>query len=223
MKKMGKSKQAGFSMLEMLVVIGMSIIITAIAIPRYFIIAASLRASGDLRSISGLLAQAKIRSAADFTHARVYADLSGNTYQLQIWDKAANAGAGCWVADSDTQTDPLKTCLTFGGGHPSGSVFTLAQGDSFGFNGLATGPTPGQPTPSQAATCLDSSGAAVTGSTACIVFNSRGRPIDAAGSPLPTGAFYLTNGAVVDATTISATGSIQSWSSPANSANWYSQ
>jgi prepilin-type N-terminal cleavage/methylation domain-containing protein len=223
MKKIGKSKQAGFTMLEMLVVIGMSVIITAIAIPRYLIIAASLRASGDLRSVSGLLAQAKIRAAADFTHARVYADLSGNTYQLQVWDKAGNAGAGCWVADSDTKADSLKTCLTFGGGHPSGSLFTLAQGDSFGFNGLATGPTPGQPTPSQATGCLDSGGAGVGGNTACIIFNSRGRPIDAGGGPIPTGAFYLTNGAVVDGVTISATGSIQSWSSPANSANWYSQ
>ena len=219
MKKIGKSKQAGFTMLEMLVVIGMSVIITAIAIPRYLIIAASLRASGDLRSISGLLAQAKIRAAADFTHARVYADLSGNAYQLQIWNKAGNGGVGCWVADADN----TQTCLTYSGGHPSGSVFPLAQGDTFGFNGLATGPTPGQPTPSQAATCLDNSGVAVGGSTACIVFNSRGRPIDAGGGPISTGAFYLTNGAVVDATTISATGSIQSWSSPANSANWYSQ
>lgn len=220
MKKTGKSKQAGFSALEMLVVIGMSIIITAIAIPRYFTIVASMRASGDLRSISGLLAQAKIRAAGGFTHARVYADLGGNTYQLEVWNKAGNGGVGCWVADSDR----TNTCLTFGAGHPSGSVFPLAQGDTFGFNGLATGPTPGQPTPSQAAGCLDNAGVAVGGNTACIVFNSRGIPIDAATlAPIPTGAFYLTNGAVVDAITISATGSIQSWSSPANSANWYSQ
>jgi prepilin-type N-terminal cleavage/methylation domain-containing protein len=219
MKKIGTSKQAGFSMLEMLVVIGMSVIITAIAIPRYLIIAASLRASGDLRSVSGLLAQAKIRAAADFTHARVYVNLTGNTYQLQVWNKAGNAGAGCWVADADL----TNTCLTYGGGQPSGSLFVLQQGDTFGFNGLTAGPTPGQPTPSQAAGCLDNAGGPVGGNTACIVFNSRGLPISAAGAPIPTGAFYLTNGSVVDAVTISATGSIQSWSSPANSANWYSQ
>jgi len=220
MKKTGKSKQAGFTMLEMLVVIGMSVIITAIAIPRYLTIAASLRASGDMRSLSGLLAQAKMRAAGDFTHARVYVNLTGNTYQLQAWNKTANAGAGCWVADADR----TNTCLTFGGGQPSGPLFVLQQGDTFGFNGLATGPTPGQPTPSQAAGCLDSAGAAVGGNTACIVFNSRGIPINATTlAPIPTGAFYLTNGSVVDAVTISATGSIQSWSSPASSANWYSQ
>jgi prepilin-type N-terminal cleavage/methylation domain-containing protein len=220
MKKIGKSKQAGFSLLEMLVVIGMSVIITAMAVPSYLNVAASLRASGDLRSLTGLLAQAKMRAAGDFTHARVYADLTSNGYQLQVWYKAGNAGAGCWIADAD----PTKTCLTYSGGHPSGSVFPLAQGDTFGFNGLATGPTPGQPTPSPAATCLDNSGAAVSGSTACIVFNSRGIPVNATTlAPIPTGAFYLTNGSVVDAVTISATGSIQSWSSPANSANWYSQ
>jgi type II secretory pathway pseudopilin PulG len=221
MKKTVKNKQSGFSTLEMLIVVAMSVIITAIAVPSYFSTAAYLRVSGDLRSLGGLLSQAKMRAASGFTHARVYADLSlsGNAYQLQIWYKAGNGGAGCWVADADS----TNTCLTFGAGHPSGSVFPLAQGDTFGFGGLATGPTPGQPTPSQAAGCLDSGGASVGGNTACIVFNSRGVPINAALAPISTGAFYLTNGTVVDAVTISATGSIQSWSSPAGSASWYAQ
>jgi type II secretory pathway pseudopilin PulG len=219
MKKTGKNKrQAGFSILELLIVIGMSITITAIAIPRYFTITAYLRASGDLRSLGGLLAQAKMRAASGFTHARVYADLTNNVYQLQVWNKTANAGAGCWVADADS----TNTCLTYGGGQPSGSVFPLAQGDTFGFNGLATGPTPGQAAIAQAAGCLNNANAAVGGNTACIVFNSRGVPIDATTlAPIATGAFYLTNGVVVDGVTISATGSIQSWSSPKSSASWH--
>jgi type II secretory pathway pseudopilin PulG len=220
MKRTAQNKrQAGFSTLEMLIVVAMSIVLTAITIPSYNTISRSLRVAGDLRSLNGLLAQAKMRAAADFTHARVYADLSGNAYQLQVWYKAGNGGSGCWVADADAS----KTCLTYPSGHPSGSVFNLAQGDTFGFGNLGAGPTPGQPQPKQAAACLDNFNSTLGSSTACVVFNSRGIPIDATGAPLATGAFYLTNGTVVDSVTVSATGSIQAWSSSTTSANWRAQ
>jgi prepilin-type N-terminal cleavage/methylation domain-containing protein len=221
---MNNKRQAGFSILELLVVVAMSLIITAIAVPSYRSTVAYLRAAGDVRALNGLTAQAKMRAAAAFTHARVYADLARNAYQLQVWDKAGNSGNGCWVEDSDpNKLDANKTCLTFSGGAPSGTVFNLSQGVAFGFGNLGTGPTPGQPTPTQAAACLGSTNAAVGGSTACIVFNSRGIPIDSGNSPIATGALYLTNGAVVNGVTVSATGSIQAWSTPATSANWHAQ
>src|SRR4029077_2002460 len=128
-------------------------------------------------------ALAKMRAAASFTHARVFASLAGGTFQLEVWDKTGNGGGGCWYADVDS----TKTCLTYSAGQPSGPVFTLAQGDSFGFAALTGGPTPGQTTISQAAACLDNSGASLGGNTACIVFNSRGIPINATGAPLATG------------------------------------
>jgi type II secretory pathway pseudopilin PulG len=212
-------RQAGFSTLELLVVITMSVIITAIAVPGYVKAAAYLRAAGDLRSINGLTALAKMRAASDFTHARVFADLNGGTYQLEVWDKTGNGGAGCWFAD----LDPNRACLTYANGRPSGPVNTLAQGDTFGFGTLGTGPTPGQPAPAQAAACLDNSNAVLGGASACIVFNSRGIPVDKNGSPIATGAFYVTNGNVVNAVTVSATGSIQSWTSSAAQAYWYGQ
>lgn len=213
-------RQAGFSTLELLIVVGVSLIIAAMAAPRFITIASNLRASGDLRALSALLAQAKMRAASDFTHARVYADLTNNVYQLQIWNKVANGGAGCWIADAD----PTNTCLTYQGGRPSGSSFVLAQGDTFGFGTLAAGPTPGQATIAQAPVCRDNANAAVGGNTGCILFNSRGVPIDAVTmAPIATDALYLTNGSVVDGVTISATGSVQSWVSPVKNASWYAQ
>lgn len=213
-------RHAGFSTLEMLIVVAMSIIITAIAIPRVATIAASVRISGDLRSLDGLTAQAKMRAASDFTRSRVYVDLTGNTYQLEVWNKAGNGGLGCWVADAD----PTNTCLTYGNGTPSGSSFALSQGVRFGFGGLTAGPTPGQAAIAQAGACLDNTGGAVGGNTACIVFNSRGVPISPATlAPIATGAFYVTNGTVVDGVTVSATGSIQAWASPPSTATWYAQ
>jgi Tfp pilus assembly protein FimT len=224
MKKIANNKrQAGFSTMELLVVIAMSVVITALAVPTYLNTAAYLRAAGDLRSLNGITAQAKMRAAADFTHARVYANLSGNAYQLQVWDKAANSGSGCWVEDTDPKADANKTCLTFVGGAPSGTVIALSQGVTFGFGGLTQGPTAGQTTVAQAVTCRDNANTAVGGSTACIVFNSRGIPIDNSNSPIPSGALYVTNGTVVNGVTVSATGSIQAWTSPATSANWSGQ
>jgi Tfp pilus assembly protein FimT len=195
-------------MIELLLVVSISIILVAFAAPKYLTIRNALRISGDIRSIAELTSQAKLRAASDFTHARVYADLNGNTFQLQVWNKANS----CWVAD----TDPTNTCLTHSSSAPSGTVINVSQGDSFGFGTLTAGPTPGQTTIAQAAQCLDNSGNAI-GNTACIVFNSRGIPIDPTNfAPIATGAFYLTNGTVVDGVTVSATASIQTWSASAN-------
>src|SRR5258708_21635861 len=109
-----------------------------------------------------------------------------STEPLQVWYKAGNAGAGCWVADSD----PGNNCLTYTSGHPSGTVFNLSQGVTFGFGTLATGPTPGQPTPTQAAACLDNSNSSLVSTTPFIVFNSPGIPTVNINSPISTGPFY---------------------------------
>jgi prepilin-type N-terminal cleavage/methylation domain-containing protein len=213
-----KSQQCGFSVVELLIVVAISLILAGIAIPNYLTVSASLRAAGDLRNLTGVTAQAKMRAAADFTRARVYANLNGGTFQLQIWKKA---GSGCWVAEADT----TNTCLTYTSGAPSGPVVKLAQGDTFGYGTLTAGPTPGQTTIGQAANCLDNSASTIS-NTACIVFNSRGIPINASTlAPIATGALYLTNGTVVDGLTISATGSIQNWSKnlTASTSNWNGQ
>jgi prepilin-type N-terminal cleavage/methylation domain-containing protein len=212
-----KRIERGFTLTEVMIVVGIVVVIAAFAIPKYLTIRNSLRIAGDIRSIAGLTAQAKLRAASDFTHARVYADLNGNNFQLQVWSKAGT----CWVADSD----PTNTCLTYSSGTPSGAVSSLAQGDSFGFGALTAGPTPGQTTIGQAAQCLDNSGTAI-GNTACIVFNSRGIPINASTlAPVATGALYLTNGTVVDGVTVPATGSLQTWSASADpsQSNWSAQ
>ena len=209
--KFDRRFERGFTVAELIIVMFVSIILSVIAVPNFLRIRDSLRASGDIRNIADLTGQAKLRAASNFTHARVYADLNGNTLQLQVWYKPGNAGSGCWVSDVDS----TNTCLTYNGSAPSGAVINLSQGDTLGYGSLTTGPTAGQTTIGQAAKCLDNFGSAIN-NTACIVFNSRGIPIDGSTfSPLATDAFYLTNGTVVDGVTVSATGSIQSWSASA--------
>jgi prepilin-type N-terminal cleavage/methylation domain-containing protein len=213
--------ERGFTLVEMMLVVIVSIILVAFTAPSYLTIRNSLRASGDLRSIADFTGQAKLRAASDFTHARVYANLSGNTFELQNWYKAGNSGSGCWVEDSD----PTNTCITYSGSAPSGAVVNLSGGDTFGYGALTAGPTAGQTTIGQAGQCLDNSGTAIS-NTACIVFNSRGIPINGSTlAPVATDALYLTNGTVVDGITISATGSLQTWSASANvsASTWSSQ
>lgn len=207
-----KHFERGFTVLELMIVMFVSVVLSVIAVPNFLRIRNALRASGDIRNIADLTGQAKLRAASNFTHARVYADLNGNTFQLQVWYKPGNSGGGCWVSD----VDYTNTCLTYNGSGPSGAVINLSQGDTFGHGSLTTGPTAGQTTIAQSAQCLDNSGSAISNS-ACIVFNSRGIPIDGTTfSPLATDALYLTNGTVVDGVTVSATGSIQSWSASAS-------
>lgn len=251
MKTVMKEKhQKGFSTLEMLIVVGVSVIVSAIAIPEYLAATKYLRIAGDLRDVNGVTAQAKMRAAAGFTHARIYADLKNNTFQLQVWAKNGGSappsgplgapnlfvtlpgnspfgggGTGCWVDDQD----PAQNCITYSGSAASGpSVTSLGQGDAYGFGALTTGPTPGQATIQQAANCYQGGanapdgGSAVSG-TACIEFNSRGIPVDSNGAPLANGALYITNGNIIEGVTASATGSIQTWQCPHGQTTWMGQ
>jgi Tfp pilus assembly protein FimT len=205
-KMLKKKRQAGFTTLELLVVIAMSVIITAIAIPSYLNVAASLRVAGDLRDLNGAVSQAKMRAASDFTHARAYMDLTGNTFHVEVWNKSS----ACWKTDNDV----VNACT-----QASSPVTALAQGDTWGFGSASTGPTTAQSTASQAPACKQGVAVASPGaniaSTACIEFNSRGNPVDSAGALTAGDAIYLTNKVLVDGITVSATGLIQTWSTSA--------
>ena len=193
--------QRGFSTLEMTVVMFMSLVIAAIAVPSYLKVASYLRSVGDLRSLNGVTAQAKMRAAADFTHARIYVNLAANTFHLEFWNKAGN----CWRTDGDA-----NACT--GANSP---VAALSQGVTFGLGGEGIGPTPGTAVANQSPLCnIGVAGPApggTTASTACIEFNSRGIPVDKNNVPVANGAIYLNDLNSVEAVTVSATGSIQSW------------
>lgn len=213
------SATRGFTVLELLVVLAVSAILMAIAIPQFQRITQVLRISGDMRDITGTIAQAKMHAAADFTHARARANLVANTFQLEIWNKAGGGGAGCW----QTVGDPVNPC-TIG----TSPVQPLSSGVTYGFGAMGAPPPGTQVALAQAPACrVGYSGGPGKGTidgTACIEFNSRGIAIDPKGAPSGNGAFYVNNGNMVYGVTMAAAGPPLIWSGQdqANS-GWYHQ
>jgi len=190
----------GYSLIEVLVVVAITGVVLVIAIPMMGNLFGFFRLSGDARSISNAVAVAKMRAASDFSRVRVYADLGSRTFQMQSWDKTANAGVGGWKTE--------------------GGVTNLSSNVIYGFGAVGTAPPATQGTIGQAPQCTADDGTAVA-NTACVMFNSRGVPVDNTFAPTAADAFYVTDGTAVYGITVSATGMIRSWRTPPSATpNW---
>ena len=184
----------GFSLMELMVVVGLTGVIAAIAVPMMSNTLGTFRLSGDARGLSNAASLAKLRAASDFSQSRLFVDLSTNSFYVQTWQKTGVPG---WVTEGGIKT--LSTNVRFSSG-----VVTTPPAN-----------TQGDPI-RQAPACVTTAGVAI-GNTACALFNSRGIPVDAAGAPPAVGAptaadaLYLTDGTAVYAVTLSATGMIKLW------------
>lgn len=184
----------GFTAIEMLTVAAIVALLGAFAAPMMGNMLGNYRLSGDARGIANATAVAKLRAASDFTQTRIHVNPGAKSYYIEVWQKATNT----WVVE--------------------GSTTTLAAQDAFGFGAVGAAPPNTQGTIGQATACLDNAGAAI-GGTACILFNSRGLPVDAAGAPVGTGALYVTdNSTAVFGISVAATGMVRTWRTP-DSAN----
>lgn len=192
-----RDHQAGFSMTELLVVVGIAGVVAAMALPSATRTLADVRLHNDARAIHNLLSLAKMRAAAKFTRVRLYCDRAAETFVLQDWDSTAKT----WVAEEGAST--------------------LSQDVDFDFNGLATPPTGTQDAIGQALPCKADDGVTDVVGTSCIVFNSRGIPVTAAGDPDGNGAIYVTDHSTgVYGVTVSATPLVRLWWSPADIVAW---
>ena len=181
-----KSPRAdGFSLIEVLIVVGLIGVLSAIAVPMFGNAIANFRLSGDARSISNAAAVAKMRAASDFTRVRLYVDLAGRSHHLEAWNKTTSQ----WTIE--------------------GGTTSLSSGVSFSYGVVGTPPPSSQATIGQAAECLDDMGVAIA-NTACIMFNSRGVAINSTLAPTPD-ALYVTDGTAVYGVTVAATGMLRLW------------
>lgn len=228
-----RDRSKGFSTLEVLLVMVVSLIIAAFAIPGFNQVRRSLRISGDGRDLNGAINQAKLQAAADFTRARVFATLPPppgvQTFHVEVWNKALNGGNGCWQTVGDVNGVGNPRCTVPG----TSPVQPLSQGVSFGLGGVGAPPPNTQAAIGQAGPCENFLGGGGTiANTACIVFNSRGMPVVVPGTTTGTGAgfltptgnnaLYVTDNTVVYGVTVGQTGLSQVWATSAGGgANWY--
>lgn len=186
-------------MIELLVVVGIIGIVSVIALPQTGRAMAGLRLRTDGRNIANTIALTKMRAASAFSRARLQVNTNTRQYFLQVWDKTSNT----W------QTE--------------GATYQISSGVGFGFGSLATPPPNTQVAIHQSPACKNDAGDADIPSTACVIFNSRGIPIDDSLSPYGENGLYITDGTGVYVTTITATPLVRRWWSPASVATWVKQ
>jgi len=180
-------QNAGFTMIEVAIVVTISVIVAAMAIPVFSSMARNLRGDGELQSLRSAVVQAKTRSAATFSRARLRVNTSARTFQLELWNKTSST----WNVE--------------------GAVESLPSGVNFGFGSISAPPPNTQASIAQAAACKDGAGTTIA-NTACIIFNSRGIPVDSTGTALLTGdAIYINDGASALSVTVGRTGLIRGW------------
>lgn len=194
--------QAGFTLIDMLVVIAIIGLVSAIALPSTTSMMSGYKIKGNAQAINNLVGLAKMRAAARFSRARVYADMGARTFRLQVWNKTTNR----W--DDDSGTTPL------------------ADGVSFGFTGITQAPPNTQAAIGQSPACTNDAGANIP-NTVCITFNSRGMPVTnvlpPAGAVTGNSGIYIMDSSSVYGTTVSMTPLIKSWWSPARNNAWLRQ
>jgi Tfp pilus assembly protein FimT len=126
-----RSRDFGFTTLELTVVILLGLIIMVIGLPSLSKTQAAYRASGDGRGIAETLALAKMRAGANFTKERVTFDTVANTYQLERYNKASDA------YELDGGVKYLSSGVAFGFGPislPAGGQSTITQTSPMAFN-----------------------------------------------------------------------------------------
>lgn len=175
-------QDSGFSAVELLIVVAIIGSMAAIGLPLSSGMIDDIKIRGDAQAFSAAVAQTKLTSSAQFTHARLFVNTSTNRYKIQTWNKTGTPG---WVNAADE--------------------ILLSDRSKFGF-GTVTAPPPNTlATLAQAPACLDDVGAAIP-ATACLIFSSRGVSV-----PATTQAIYLTGPSGTFAIILGAAGQLQVW------------
>ena len=182
------SFDSGFSLAEMMVVLAFMGALAAIALPVLGRALAAMRLSGTARDLSNATALAKTKAAAEFTRARLFADLGAESFHVEVWNTTTNQ----W--DAATGITALPVNVSYGWG-----PVTTAAGTQQPFG--------------QAPQCLDNASNPMA-NTACIVFNSRGIPINNALAPTAADGLYITDGNSVLGVTVAPTGLIGLFTTP---------
>jgi prepilin-type N-terminal cleavage/methylation domain-containing protein len=190
----------GYSLIEIMVVMAVLGVLGAMAVPMVESATSGIKLREEANAIADLVGLAKMRATSQFARARVRVNVDSGSYVIQTWD----ADSDDWVNEQAEVNLPFG--VTFGWGDLDEAPPNVQEDDDLKF----------------AAECLDKEQEAIDG-TACIMFNSRGIPINKENSPIGGNAIYLTDGTGVRAITVTATPLVRRWWSSAANANWVRQ
>jgi len=188
------ASDSGFSLIEMMMVVAIIGVLAAITVPMSGNALRFLKLSGDARDLTNATAVTKMRAAAKFTKARLFIDIAGKAFYVQTFDKTISVSCpvGCWVNESGTTQ--------------------LSSTVSFGYGPVTAAPPNTQTTIGPASACTSNADpAVVVANTACVIFNSRGLPVDSTGGPTNDDAVYVTDSTAVYGVTVAATGFVRLW------------
>jgi prepilin-type N-terminal cleavage/methylation domain-containing protein len=214
---------AGVSLIELVVVIGVLSVVAAMAIPSWIRMQKNARLSGDAHDIASVLSVAKMRAAANFTESRVFFFTGTDKKQyirIDVWNKTANTGStGCWVPDA-VNSPAASDCIA-DSSYKKSETF-LSTGVSAGYGSVTSSPD-STVTLGQGGTCYTgqtlptvTTGATAISNSSCIQFNSRGFPTAGA-------AFYITDGTRVFSLMTNAMGFIHTYGTADNGQTWKAQ
>mgnify|MGYP003346170940 CR=1 FL=1 len=109
---MRRNSQAGFSLVELLIVVVIGLVLVAFAVPNFIRARANFRISGDITSLNGEILLAKMRASARFTQTRVYMDYTTRKFRTEFWNRATNL----WVQEGVGAPQELSQGVNYGYG-----------------------------------------------------------------------------------------------------------
>lgn len=207
----GRGKHApyegAFTILEALIVVAISGIITAMVVPQAYNAIKAYRLHADAAAIANQLNIARMRAASQFAPYREVVNASSGTYWREklCGDTLVSADSACTSAYKALTTAGIEGGTQYAN---RGDTFSGCRPVSLGASSYP-GTIQSDPSP-----CPD---------PVQIYFNTRGAPVDNNGNPLVNGGavIYVSNQyRLVDAVTVSVGGAVKVWNWDTASNSW---
>jgi prepilin-type N-terminal cleavage/methylation domain-containing protein len=167
-------RKRGFTMIELMIVVGIFAIVAAMAIPTYMSHLRNYRVRNDANNIVGLTTIARMRAGANFSRAAVSCDApAGAPSTCRIYTlQNASSGTPCTLSTWTLEPQQYTFSATV--------IFAIPAAATLGVMGQST------TAPAQVY-----SGITPTPPPYTIYFNSRGWPVDCNGNAITNYALYL--------------------------------